>query len=264
MVFFCSDLDETLDLDDSIVWRTSFYASSRKPNEHAMPAWSEDFIRKYCDGNIQARSKKGKPTIGFCGFAPEKPQPAPMGVMKRLKRFVKGGGNPPGSAQKAKDGTIRMEAIRAVRKSPRHATANIILRDRFWGGSVSPTGEPDLQAMQNVRKEYLQNLIDSDYVICARGAGNFSYRLYETLSCGRIPVFIDTDCVLPFESAIDWKQYCVWVDESDVANLPERVADFHARLSPGDFVDRQHACRELWEQWLSPTGFFSNLYRVLD
>ena len=72
---------------------------------------------------------------------------------------------------------------------------NIVLRPSFYGGAAG--GDPDAQLQ--ARTGYVENLVASDYVLCARGAGNFSYRLYETLSCGRIPVFVDTDCVLPHE-----------------------------------------------------------------
>ena len=104
----------------------------------------------------------------------------------------------------------------------------------------------------------------SDYVLCARGHGNYSIRFYETLSSGRIPVFINTDCVLPFEEWIDWKRYCVWVEEHEVARVAEKVAEFHDGLSDGEFRDRQRACRQLWSEWLSPLGFFTNFRRYFD
>jgi hypothetical protein len=107
----------------------------------------------------------------------------------------------------------------------------------------------------------VRSIVDSDYVLCARGIGNWSYRLYETLSLGRIPVFIDTDCVLPYDFAINWRDYCVWITRSEVSTIGERVAEFHESLSENDFVERQHACRKLWEDYVSPQGFFSNLYR---
>lgn len=43
--------------------------------------------------------------------------------------------------------------------------------------------------------------------------------------------------------------------------LPEMIAEFHERLSPGEFEERQRACRRLWSEWLSPDGFFKNLRR---
>jgi hypothetical protein len=40
------------------------------------------------------------------------------------------------------------------------------------------------------------------YVVCPRGTENYSFRIYEALGRGKIPVIIDTDMVLPKE--IDW------------------------------------------------------------
>ena len=96
---------------------------------------------------------------------------------------------------------------------------------------------------------------------CARGAGNFSYRLYETLSCGRIPVFVDTDCVLPDEDMIDWRSLCVWVDESELDEIGERVAAFHAAYDDSSFRELQHECRRVWLERLSPEGWFEHLDR---
>jgi hypothetical protein len=107
-------------------------------------------------------------------------------------------------------------------------------------------------------------MMDSDYVLCSRGFGNYSYRLYESLACGRIPVFVDTDCVLPYDFVIDWKRYCVWVDQSDLDSIPDRVAEFHDDLSPQQFEDLQLECRRLWEKWLAPEGFFAQFARHLD
>jgi hypothetical protein len=107
-------------------------------------------------------------------------------------------------------------------------------------------------------------MVDSDYVLCTRGGGNFSYRFYETLSCGRIPLFVNTDCSLPFEQHIDWKKYCVWVEEEDLPHLGNIIREFHARLSPQEFQDMQLACRQLWLDWLSPQGFFANFHRYFS
>ncbi|MEB3359624.1 MAG: exostosin family protein, partial [Synechococcales bacterium] len=122
----------------------------------------------------------------------------------------------------------------------------------------------DYNLLKQVRRDYVQNMVESDYVLCCRGLGNYSFRLYEALSCGRIPVLINTDCVLPYDFWIDYKDYCIWVEEREISDLPEIVADFHARLSPQAFIAHQQNCRALWEHYLSPRGFFSNLHRHLQ
>ena len=122
--------------------------------------------------------------------------------------------------------------------------------------------------MRRARAEYVENMVESDYALAARGsetwgptAGNFSYRLYEVLSCGRPPLFVNTDCVLPFDHELDWTRFTVWVDESELGSVARRLTDFHASLDDDAFADLQHRCRQVWVEFLSPQGFFRNLHR---
>ncbi len=99
----------------------------------------------------------------------------------------------------------------------------------------------------------------NDYTLCIRGAGNFSYRLYETLAAGRIPLFINTQCVLPMEDRIDWKSHCVWVEESQMSEAGAILKAFHAALTPERFADLQRRNRELWERSLNSLDFYREL-----
>jgi hypothetical protein len=254
VVFFWSDSYETVPIENAIVFRTSFYRSTRRSNEFAMPAWSEDFMERHLGSQLPLRPKREKPTVGFCGYA------APRMPLKKAKRVVlRLGANILGIGM-SKGQDLRTKAMLMLAKSPLMET-NFVVRERFLGGALLRDGTTDYDTLQRMRQEYVQNMVDSDYVLCLRGAGNFSYRLYETLSCGRIPLFIDTDCVLPYDWLIDWKQHSVWVDAKDVDKIVKQVVAFHEALSPKDFRDLQVSCRKLWEDWLSPQGFFANFYR---
>ena len=67
--------------------------------------------------------------------------------------------------------------------------------------------------------------------------------------------------MLPYESEIDWRRHCVWVDESDIDRTDEIVAQFHADLAADDFGQLQLDNRRLWEEWLRPEAFYT---RMLD
>jgi len=256
VIFFWNDSDEDIPYDSTVVFRTSLYRSRRKANEFAMPAWSEDFVTKYLGGQLPVRSKHPRPVVGFCGYVPSIPTPNGMsGAIRKWKTFLTNLGR-----QKKADSSIRNEALQALSSHPR-IDPKIVIRKHFFGHALLPSGELDYEKLQRLRQEYVQNIVESDYILCARGGGNFSYRLYETLSCGRIPVFVDTDCVLPFQSEISWKEYCVWVDEKEVERVGEKVAEFHNSLSDREFLDLQRECRDLWANHLSPEGFFTNLYK---
>lgn len=106
--------------------------------------------------------------------------------------------------------------------------------------------------------EFYNNLRDSDYVVCIRGAGNFSVRFYEALAMGRIPIFINTDCALPFDKEINWKKHVVWVEYKERNQVAQKVKKFHEELSGEDFIDLQQTNRNLWETKLTLSGFFNS------
>jgi len=141
----------------------------------------------------------------------------------------------------------------------RRLESNFILRGTFWAGAVG-----DSSSLMEARREYVRNMEESDYVLCVRGIGNFSYRLYETLSMGRIPIFVDTDCVLPLDFEIDWRDYCVWVDTDEIDRIGDRVLEFQESLGEAEFEERQSACRRLWETRISPEGFFASFHRHFE
>ena len=258
LIFFWSDSVVKVPYDNTVVFRTSFYRSRRSLNEFAMPAWSEDFVAKYLSGRLPVRSKRSKAVVGFCGQAPlSDPHFARHGLKQAIRTGAKWLLT---TLSLRKDAFIRAKALRVLASCPL-IEVNFEIREHFFGNTQLPGGGDDVQKMQLFRREFVQNCVESDYVLCARGGGNFSYRLYETLSCGRIPVFVDTDCVLPYDSEIKWKDYCVWVDEKDIHLVGEKIAEFHESLSIQQFEELQRKCRKLWETYLCPEGFFANFYK---
>ena len=240
LVFIDTDRCEPVPAEETILFRTSLYRSRRQPNEFAQPAWSSDLMTRFCGGVLPLREKGDVPVVGFCGLvAPD----------------------------------VRRRALDRLRRSARVST-RFVERSGFFGGTiwwrtVNGVTQPQWDHEKGVRarQEYVDNLLGCDYVVCARGGGNFSHRFYEALICGRIPVFVDTDCVLPFDGvpghAIDWRRHAVWCDESDVDHVADRVAGFHDALTPDDFVELQRAGRRLWEERLSAHGFFAHLHELL-
>lgn len=260
IIFFNNDSDEEIPIENAIVFRTSTYRSRRRPNVFGLTAWCEDFVGVYRDGNLPIRSKQSRPAVGYCGYGAIDPFYLPYGAYDILYKipFVGrlahhyGGDSTTRFRSKVLSQLHRSEAVQT----------NFLLRKGFWNGALV-NGVFDLQRARQSRIEYVNNMFDSDYIMCTRGGGNFSFRFYEVLCSGRIPLFIDTDCLLPHDRWINWRDYCVWIDETDLAYVAERLATFHAALSPVAFEEIQHACRRLWLEWLSPMGFFSLIHRYV-
>jgi hypothetical protein len=85
--------------------------------------------------------------------------------------------------------------------------------------------------------DYIDHLERNTYIVCPRGTQNYSHRLYETLSRGRIPVIIDTDVVLPQE--IDWNDLSLRIPYGSLDKIYEIVRSDYETHSAADFVARQ-------------------------
>jgi hypothetical protein len=254
VVFFSGERShEPIAIDDAVVFRHGPYRSSNPPKNYAMPSFVIDFVEHYFSNKLKIRRKQERATVGFCGFARSQ---SPLMLMKRgfyhfmmLLRY----GNLDVSTYKGV--VLRRKCLQLLAISSSVLT-NFIVYDR-----MVYMGNKDAQQRRKLREEYVRNMAESDYILCPRGSANYSRRLYETLSCGRIPVIVNTDCVLPFDEILNWREFCVWIEESEIPYISEKIADFHSRLSPGAFEGLQIRCREVWKRWLSPEGFFKNLHR---
>ncbi len=250
VIFHGSDATEPLPVD-ATVFRASLLRSQRGPREFALPAWSGDFLFRYFSGELSPRARRPRPVVGFCGN--RMASRTRRGMIRQLLGI-------PGT--ETWRGLLldhpRTAALVAVHRD-RRLEQNFILRSTFWAGALG-----DAASLLEARREYVDNMLESDYMVCVRGAGNFSYRLYETLSMGRIPIFVDTDCVLPLDFDIEWRDYCVWVDETEIDRIGDRVLEFHESLDDHEFEERQRACRRLWETHISPQGFFAFFHRHFE
>ncbi len=119
---------------------------------------------------------------------------------------------------------------------------NFIIRNTFWGGN--PHGK-------TIRQEYIENLKCCDFVLCCRGAGNFSYRLYETLSVGRIPIIIDTDNTLPCDDVIDWNKFIITTSD----NINADIEKWWDSIDDSEFKSRQQYSRQIYDNFIKPSGF---------
>lgn len=123
---------------------------------------------------------------------------------------------------------------------------NFTIRSTFY----HHTGQVNI----NTRREYCSNISNNLFTLCIRGAGNFSYRFYEALCMGRIPILIDTDTALPFENILDWDQYIIKIKEEEINQLPSKISN--CKINTINI-------RRMWEEYLSPEGYTKNFYKDL-
>ncbi len=92
------------------------------------------------------------------------------------------------------------------------------------------------QSGQN-QNRYVDHLKEMTYIVCPRGVENFSFRAYEALRFGRIPVIIDTEMVLP--EKIDWKALALHVPFESLQDVYEIILNDYNSRTAREFLDRQ-------------------------
>jgi hypothetical protein len=173
------------------------------------------------DEEFHPTEKKERPTVGFCGF----PQHY-----------------------------YRTKLLKALHHH-NSIEDNFIYRSKyFWQLAKALPPEKGKQ----LKEEYFDNIRLNDFVVCSRGAGNYSFRFYETLRSGRIPILIDSDMPFPFEDEIEWENLviCKKTPEEIIATMLEWCKH-------KDIAAIQRNCRRVWENYLSRTAYMKNISILL-
>lgn len=106
--------------------------------------------------------------------------------------------------------------------------------------------QPDRAERQ---RRYAETLASSSYVLCPRGAGTGSIRLFEVMSAGVAPVLISDDYLLP--AHVPWDTFLLRIPERDIARLPELIEP-HL----GEAAERGRLARQAWLDYFAPDKEF--------
>ncbi len=252
------DIECSVDLPNTLVLRYGGYRFEKKDNEIHIPLYADDLLERYAGGVWSPRHKSAGdiPTVGFAGWGA-------LSMMQTVRAFVKEIPDRLRSVfdyryhAKKKGVFFRAAAIAALEHSP-IVKANIVRRRGYSGHTGTADASPE-----QLRREFVDNLLGSDYCLDVRGDANASIRLFEITSLGRIPVIVDTERNFPFSDALDYATFSLRVDMRDVNQLPERIAAFHASLTDEQFVEMQRAARAAFEQYFCVEAITRHLMRAI-
>lgn len=118
---------------------------------------------------------------------------------------------------------------------------------------VEDTSEHDFfatrQGLDAARRSYRDLMGRSKFVLCPRGAGASSLRLFETLACGRVPVVLSDAWQPP--KGVDWRSCSVCVPEREAHTVAERLE----ALEPL-WPEMSAAAKQTYEEWFAPEVWF--------
>ncbi|MFK7853744.1 MAG: exostosin family protein [Granulosicoccus sp.] len=142
-----------------------------------------------------------------------------------------------------------------------HACRRPIMRLQHVDGYVQDTSDfnvwnSDSREMEVRGRAYANVLGGSQFVLCPRGIGTSSLRLYETLEAGRVPVIISDQWVPPEET--DWS-FAIQIEERRVSSIPGLLS---ALVNEAE--ERGNAARKAWSDSYAPNTLFNTVGNSIE
>jgi hypothetical protein len=110
--------------------------------------------------------------------------------------------------------------------------------ERALYGKLNPQEERDYwQRYATISK-------GSKFILCPRGRGVSSVRLFDAMRMARVPVILSDDWVEPIGPR--WEEFSIRVPEKDFARVPELLETREAQAPQMGRLARAH-----WEEWFS-------------
>lgn len=249
------DLGLTIKKPNVFVFRLADFESERSKNSIIMAPFIEDPIETFYHSDFNFIPKAEDPIIGYVGQA----NASLSSDLKTFLIFLKYNfdvfrGKIFSDYYKlcffSKKRFKYLKKLQMLKK----CKTNFVFRKKYRAGVKSESERI------TTTTEFYENIKNSHYTFCIRGGGNFSLRLYETLAMGRIPLLINTDCSLPFQTVIDWSKHCVIVDESNFTNTEDELLRFHSKFDEKQFLELQTSNRLLWQNYFTRVGYFSKIH----
>lgn len=250
IVFIGGDLSHDIFIDDMIVLKGSQYRYLKRDNEIIVPIFVEELGRQPL-----VREKREVPIVGFCGWAgfPSLKARVKYEILNAICDVKALLGHPYARAHK-KGLWFRRKAMRAL-EEVKEIETRFIVRMSFSGNRKTIALDPEA-----ARKEYLDNMEESHFMLAPKGEGNFSVRFLEAMALGCIPVLIDTECCLPFEDIIPYDELIVRVPWQETARAAEYVLNRWGKLTSEEYHRLQDQLRSTFRTHLRYDAFFNRLF----
>ncbi|HSC54390.1 MAG TPA: exostosin family protein [Phnomibacter sp.] len=240
VVIHYRDPSHDFGFENALVFRTSYNATNAGSKTFGLPAFVEGFPQ---NDNWVVRPKKSKPSVSFRGQSAPLMLPFKSELRIRAGKILTHFGLPGTIRQYYNNGyMLRRSAIRSLLKLEKLIDLDIALNQT--------------NNALGYKEQYLKSFTENDYFIAVSGHGNYSFRLFEIMREGRIPVFVNTDCLLPCQDCIDWKKLLLWIEPEDVNRVAQIVLDTHNSLHPDDYCSWQYQIRDHYQKYLTTEGFY--------
>lgn len=117
---------------------------------------------------------------------------------------------------------------------------------------IQATTQGNTTQLKLLHGQFINSLKNSYFILCPRGVGSSSMRLFESMQAARVPVIISDQWVAPVGPK--WETFSIKIAEKDVLNIPN-ILRKHEEKAP----HMAQLARQEWEKYFSPPNVFNTI-----
>jgi hypothetical protein len=106
---------------------------------------------------------------------------------------------------------------------------------------------------------HLETTCRSKFTLCPRGYGNTSFRMYEAMQLGSVPVYISDDFCLPWADEINWEDLAILVKERDIGHINKTLE----YVSDNRYQYMLRYIDSIYNKYFSLDGVYNNILKRL-
>lgn len=106
------------------------------------------------------------------------------------------------------------------------------------------------QKPQDLQIQYADLIANTKFILCPKGIGTSSIRLFETMQAGRVPVIISDDWVRP--AGPTWEEFAIFIPEDKVHTIPAVL-----EREEINWAIKSRLARKAWEDYFAPDSLFN-------
>ncbi len=95
---------------------------------------------------------------------------------------------------------------------------------------------------------FKKTMLDSYFSICPRGFGPTSFRLYESIMNGVVPVYISNNHFLPFKDKIDWNKFAIILKSRGINKIPKLLK---SKIENGSYYQMKKELDDIKDEYFN-------------
>jgi len=109
-------------------------------------------------------------------------------------------------------------------------------------------------------KKFLDITCSSKFGLAPRGYGKSSFRMYEILQLGTVPVYISDVHYLPWTDELDWNDFCIPVNQDEIEDIDTILKS----IDDVEYNELLENGRKIYEEYFTLEGMFKNIIKRIE